>query len=160
MTKRSLPDPGPAARLYEPAAASRYPFAVARIDHVVLRCRDMQAMLDFYCDVLGLDVAKRNERLGLVHLRAGSAMVDLIPMANRTANTDGAASHPTGHNMDHLCLRIEPFDVARLEAYFGERGIVLGEVRVRFGAEGDGASFYIQDPEGNRVELKGPSTGV
>jgi len=160
MTERSLQDPGPAARLNDPAAASRRPFAVARIDHVVLRCRDIQAMLDFYRDVLGLDVAKRNERLGMIHLRAGSAMVDLIPMAQLPTDRDGPASTATSHNMDHLCLRIEPFDVARLEAYFGARGIMLGELRVRFGAEGDGTSFYLQDPEGNRVELKGPSTGV
>ncbi|RPI45581.1 MAG: VOC family protein [Betaproteobacteria bacterium] len=141
------------------AAASR-PFAVARIDHVVLRCRDVNAMLEFYGEVLGLEVAKRNERIGLIHLRAGSAMVDLIPMADPPADAGESASTAERRNMDHLCLRIQPFDLPRLQAYFGAHGITPGELRVRFGAEGDGASFYIDDPEGNRVELKGPSTGV
>ena len=147
----------PAFGSNEAAPAGERPFGVARIDHVVLRCRDVSAMLEFYCTLLGLEVAKRNERLGLVHLRAGSAMIDLIPMSDPPATNAGPTTGSPPGNMDHFCLRIEPFDVARLRSYFGARGIELNDLRPRYGAEGDGESFNIRDPEGNRVELKGPS---
>jgi glyoxylase I family protein len=71
-----------------------------------------------------------------------------------------AGSPASGRNMDHVCLRVDPFDAAKLAAYFGERGLAPGELRTRFGAEGDGMSFYVNDPAGNRVELKGPPTGT
>jgi len=54
------------------------PFAVERIDHLVLRVRDLQASIDFYQAVLGCCVAKRRDDLGLIHLRAGASMIDLI----------------------------------------------------------------------------------
>ncbi len=60
--------------------------------------------------------------------------------------------------MDHLCLRVDPFDVAELTRYFEALGVAPAELRTRFGAEGDGLSFYIRDPEGNRVEIKGPAS--
>ena len=34
--------------------------------------------------------------------------------------------------------------------------IEAGAVESRYGAEGEGPSLYLQDPEGNEVELKGP----
>ncbi len=150
---RSTPDSGS----NDTSLAEERPFDVARIDHVVLRCRDVNAMVEFYCTLLGLEVAKRNERLGLVHLRAGSAMIDLVPASDGPGTSAGPMTPAVPGNMDHFCLRIEPFDVARLRSYFGARGIEITDLRTRFGAEGDGESFNIRDPEGNRVELKGPS---
>ena len=131
-------------------------FQIRGIDHVVLRCKDVGAMLEFYCDALGCSVAKNNARLGLIHLRAGTAMIDLIDINGEIGRTAGAGTH--GRNMDHFCLRIDPFDVERLSAHLRDHGLEPKELRTRFGAEGDGPSVYLQDPEGNRVELKGPST--
>ena len=133
------------------------PFQVRGIDHVVLRCTDLDTMLEFYCGTLGLALAKRNEALGMVHLRAQGAMIDLIALDGALGRAGGAAPGSGGRNMDHLCLRIDPFDLPRLSRYFEARGIAVKEARTRFGFEGDGLSFYVQDPEGNRVELKGPA---
>jgi catechol 2,3-dioxygenase-like lactoylglutathione lyase family enzyme len=155
MTDQALSDPEPSSQSTPRPATAGRPFGVARIDHVVLRCRDVNAMLAFYCTVLGLEVAKRNERLGLVHLRAGSAMIDLVPA--QPAGESSTAASGGSVNMDHFCLRIEPFDAERLQSYFDAHGVACGELRTRFGAEGDGESINIRDPEGNRVELKGPS---
>lgn len=132
-------------------------FQIRGIDHVVLRCRDVDAMLKFYCDTLGLSVAKRNEKLGLIHLRAGTTMIDLVDAKGDIGRRGGSEPDASGRNMDHFCLRVEPFDAERLSAYLRSRGLEPGELRTRFGAEGDGMSFYVEDPEGNRVELKGPS---
>ena len=133
------------------------PFRVLGIDHIVLRCTNLPAMEAFYCSALGFEVAKRNEPLGLVHLRSRSAMVDLVSLDGALGSAGGAAPGAGGRNMDHVCLRVEPFDVAELTRHLAAFGVAPAELRTRFGAEGDGPSFYIPDPEGNRVELKGPA---
>jgi catechol 2,3-dioxygenase-like lactoylglutathione lyase family enzyme len=132
-------------------------FQIRGLDHVVLRCTDVQAMLKFYCGVLGCTVAKNNERLGLLHLRAGTTMIDLVDVKGTVDRPGGLPPSAERPNMDHFCLRIEPFDLERLTAHLRSHGLDPGEPRTRFGAEGDGPSVYLQDPEGNRVELKGPS---
>jgi hypothetical protein len=60
--------------------------------------------------------------------------------------------------MDHLCLRIEPFEPEGLARHLAGHGLAPGEVKTRYGAEGNGPSLYLSDPEGNVVELKGPAT--
>jgi catechol 2,3-dioxygenase-like lactoylglutathione lyase family enzyme len=130
-------------------------FRVLAIDHVVLRCRDLDAMLAFYCDTLGFEVAKRNEPVGLVHLRSGAAMIDLVTLDGPLGRAGGAAPGAEGRNLDHLCLRVDPFDPAAFMRRFEALGLAPAELRTRFGGEGDGPSFYIRDPEGNRVEIKG-----
>ena len=136
------------------------PFDVGALDHVVLRVRDLDRSLAFYCGVLGLSIAKRNDELGLIHLRAGLSAVDLVPLDGKLGRQGGAAPGKEGRNVDHICLRIAPFDAAALAAHLRANGIEPGEVVSRFGAEGDGPSMYLTDPDGNGVELKGPSTGA
>jgi catechol 2,3-dioxygenase-like lactoylglutathione lyase family enzyme len=120
---------------------------VKGLDHVVLRVADMDRAIAFYEQVLGLHVERRLESIGLVQLRAGTAMIDLVP---RTEDEDD------GRNMDHFAVRIEEMDVPALTAHLQRHGIDPGEVRRRYGAEGYGSSIYVTDPDGNTVELKGP----
>ena len=134
------------------------PFAAQRIDHVVLRVRSLDAAVAFYRDVLGCEVARRRDDLGLVHLRAGASMVDLVAVDGVLGREGGAAAAAAARNMDHLCLRIEPFDEAALAAHLQHHGVPPAErAMTRYGAEGEGPSIYLQDPDGNRVELKGPA---
>jgi glyoxylase I family protein len=123
---------------------------IREIDHVVLRVRDIDAMRSFYCDVLGAEHVAWRPHLRLSHLRAGASMIDLVLSDETQAQ---------GRNMDHLCLRIEPFDQAAIVAHLERHGVAVGDIRRRFGAEGNGISIYLTDPEGNTVELKGPSDG-
>ncbi|MGY8961886.1 MAG: VOC family protein, partial [Alphaproteobacteria bacterium] len=128
------------------------------LDHVVIRARDIDASLGFYCDVLGCAVLRRVERLGLVQMRAGASMIDLIDAAD---NPPGDARYPGGaRNMDHFALRLESLDVDAIRAHLLGHGIEMGDVATRFGAKGNGPSVYITDPDGNVVELKGPATGA
>src|SRR6266436_3626373 len=120
---------------------------VKGLDHVVLRVGDMDRAIAFYEQVLGLHVERRLETIGLVQLRAGTAMIDLVP---------GAPGEDRGRNMDHFAVQIEEMDVPALTAHLKRHGIDPGEVRRRYGAEGYGSSIYITDPDGNTVELKGP----
>jgi catechol 2,3-dioxygenase-like lactoylglutathione lyase family enzyme len=126
------------------------------IDHIVLRVREARPMIGFYCDVLGCSVERRQDEIGLIQLRAGRALIDLIPVDGPLGSAGGAPPGGEGRNLDHLCLRIEPFDEAAIRAHLAAHGIKAGETASRYGAEGSGPSIYIADPEGNTVELKGP----
>jgi glyoxylase I family protein len=122
-------------------------FKVERIDHVVLRVRDLAGMVRFYEGALGFREERRIERLNLVQMRAGASMLDLV-----RSETQG----PVVPNMDHLCFRIEPFDRDAIVTQLAPFGISVGETVQRYGAEGTGPSVYFHDPEGNQIELKGP----
>lgn len=132
--------------------------AIREIDHIVLRVVDLARMLRFYGDVLGCREVRRQDEIGLVQLRAGSSMVDLIPIDGKLGSAGGAAPGKEGRNVDHFCFRVEPFDEAAIRAHLAAHGIEAGPSASRFGAEGEGPSIYLQDPEGNTIELKGPPT--
>lgn len=124
------------------------PFKVAELDHLVLRCRDQARMLDFYTRVLGLTEERRVDALGLIQLRAGASMVDLIPAA-------GPAPTAAGANVDHFCLGVTVGDLAAAITYLRRHGVpIVGDPVERYGARGQGLSIYIHDPEGNVIELK------
>lgn len=132
------------------------PFAILNIDHVVLRTADPARLEAFYRDVLGCPVEKRQEAIGLTQLRAGGALIDIVSALSEPPHSHASDSDRV--NMDHLCLRIEPFDVEAINRHLDCHGVPRGEVELRYGAEGKGPSIYINDPEGNRVELKGPAS--
>ena len=131
-------------------------FNIKGIDHVVLRVADVERALRFYCDALGCREERRVEEIGLIQLRAGACLIDLVPVDSELGRKGGAGPGDEGRNMDHFALRIEPFDEAALRAHLATHGIAAGEVMKRSGAEGQGPSIYIADPDGNTVELKGP----
>lgn len=134
------------------------PFTVERIDHVVFRVRDLPRSIAFYRDVLGCHVVRERTHLGLAHLRAGASMIDLVDVEGTLGQRGGTAAGQAGRNVDHLCLRIEPFDEQRLTRHLAAFGISPpGKASLNFGAEGDGLSLYFHDPDGNAIELKGPS---
>lgn len=131
-------------------------FQILGLDHVVLRVTDMSRMVRFYCEVLGCRIEREREELGLIQLRAGQSLIDLIEVEGELGRKGGAAPGKEGRNMDHVCLRVEPFDSGAIAAHLLAHGVVPGETATRYGAEGSGLSVYISDPEGNTVELKGP----
>ncbi len=132
------------------------PIVVLGLDHVVLRVRDVARMQNFYCDVLGCSLEKVQADIGLTQLRAGRSLIDLVDVAGRLGRMGGAAPGAEGRNMDHLCLRVERLDDPAIPAHLRSNAVEPGEIVSRYGAEGDGPSIYITDPEGNIVELKGP----
>ena len=132
------------------------PFGLREIDHVVLRIRDLDRSLAFYCGILGCDVDNRQEKIGLIQLRAGRSLIDLVPLDGKLGRQGGAGPGAEGRNMDHFCLRVEPFDGEAILAHLRANGLDPGTVESRYGAEGEGPSIYVADPDGNVVELKGP----
>ena len=130
--------------------------AIRGIDHVVLRVRDIERALRFYCGVLGCREERRIDALGLVQLRAGSALIDLVDVTGALGRAGGGPPGESGRNMDHFALQLTALDAPALRAELAAAGIEAGEVAERYGAEGMGPSLYIHDPDGNVVELKGP----
>ncbi|MBD9562888.1 VOC family protein [Pseudomonas sp. PDM09] len=135
------------------------PFTIKHIDHIVLRVKDLERSITFYGEVLGAELVKRRDDLGLVHLRAGTSMIDLVDIQGELGRKGGAAAGHERRNVDHFCLRIEPFDEEALVSHLQSFGLIPEKAAVRFGAEGHGLSIYCFDPDGNQVELKGPSQG-
>jgi glyoxylase I family protein len=129
---------------------------IKHLDHLVLRVTNLREMMDFYTNVLGCPVEKVQEDLGLYQLRAGSALIDLVPIDGPLGSKGGAAPGREGRNLDHFCLRVEPFDAGGIIAHLRAHGADPAPVASRYGAEGQGPSIYVADPEGNMVELKGP----
>jgi len=135
-------------------------FRLKGLDHVALRVRDLAAMVGFYRRVLGCAIARKRPDLGMIHLRAGATMIDLIDLKGKLGRNGGAGPKRRlsqgGRNVDHFCLQIEPFDEATIRRHLRRHKVAVGDVAQRYGADGIGPSIYLTDPEGNVVELKGP----
>jgi catechol 2,3-dioxygenase-like lactoylglutathione lyase family enzyme len=134
------------------------PFAVKGIDHIVLRVRALPRALGFYRDVLGCSVERQQAELGLTQLRAGHSLIDLVTLDGPLGRAP-ATPGPGGPNVDHFCLALAPFREADLSAWLAAHGVAVIAPASRYGAEGEGRSFYIEDPDGNRIELKGAREG-
>ena len=107
--------------------------------------------------MLGLSIERQLD-IGLVQLRAGTSLIDLVPVTSPLGRGGGPPPGRNGFNMDHFALELAHFDAAVIGAYLDANGITHGEPAQRYGARGSGPSLYITDPDGNTVELKGPPT--
>jgi catechol 2,3-dioxygenase-like lactoylglutathione lyase family enzyme len=114
-------------------------------------------MIAFYTDVLGMSVERRLDDIGLIQLRAGRSLVDIVTVDSEIGRKGGGAPGAQGRNLDHFCVRVDPFDEAAIRAQLKAKGVEAGPTERRYGAEGTGPSIYIEDPDGNTVELKGPA---
>ncbi|SIT50673.1 Glyoxalase family protein [Paraburkholderia piptadeniae] len=130
-------------------------FQILDIDHVVIRAANLEVMTRFYREVLGCELEKEQSDLGLIQLRAGRSLIDLLQVGGRIDRPESGVPG-VGRNMDHVCLRVEPFDADTLKAWLTDQNVRIGEQATRYGADGYGPSLYLFDPEGNMVELKGP----
>ncbi len=128
---------------------------VLGIDHVVLRTSKLQAMLEFYVQLLGCPIERQlTPEPGLVQLRAGNALIDLVPVDSELGRMGGKPPVQNGRNMDHVCLCIAVMDEQDLLKLLDAAGVKHSDFGERYGAEGFGRSIYLDDPEGNVVELK------
>lgn len=133
------------------------PIGIRQIDHVVIRVRDLERMIAFYSDVLGCVLEKGPGDNGLAQMRAGSSLIDLVDASGTLGREGGGTPDHANPNMDHVCFSVEPWDEAAIREHLEAQNVAAGEVATRYGADGYGPSIYLEDPEGNRLELKGPS---
>lgn len=131
------------------------PINIQAIDHVVLRVNDLEKMIAFYHDVLGCRLERGPGEIGLAQLRAGRSLIDLVDAGGPLGRQAGRAPDHGAPNMDHVCLQVSPWDEQAILAHLGKWGVEAADIEQRYGATGMGPSIYLQDPEGNTVELKG-----
>jgi glyoxylase I family protein len=124
------------------------------LDHIVVRVSNLALMLEFYRDVLGCHLERELVDLGMVQLRAGRSLIDLVEVAGTLGIKGGAAPGAEGRNVDHFCLGVRNFDSTKVREYLGALGYFTAPAEPRYGARGLGQSLYVQDPEGNTVELR------
>lgn len=131
------------------------PINITQIDHVVLRVNDLAKMVAFYQDVLGCKLERGPGEFGLAQLRAGSSLIDLVDVNGPLGKQGGGPPDHNAHNVDHICLQVTPWNTQAIQTQLDEYQVDYGDVGDRYGASGMGPSIYLNDPEGNVIELKG-----
>lgn len=129
------------------------PFDLRAIDHVVLIVDGLEEAVRWYAEVVGATEEGDLRQYGMVQLRAGASMIDLVD----AGSARGEWARPEiegGRNMDHLCLEIGPVTKAAMEAHLAKHGLKVEEEGMRSGAKGQGYSWYIRDPWDHQIELK------
>ena len=137
---------------------TRPPFELEGLDHVVLLVRDLVEAQRFYEQVLGCTVDRALPEYGMLQMRAGASLIDLVDIGSR----EGEWARPGvegGRNVDHVCISTGPCGEEMMRAHLARHGVAIIEEGIRYGAKGDGMSFYISDPSGNQIEFKGPMAG-
>ena len=132
------------------------PITIQAIDHVVLRVNDLEKMIGFYRDVLGCTLERGPGETGLAQMRAGTSLIDLVDVQGPIGRKAGGPPDRSAPNMDHFCIQVAPWDAAAIQSHLSSHSVEYGDVEQRYGALGQGPSIYLQDPESNWVELKGP----
>ncbi len=128
---------------------------IAGIDHIVLRTTRLNAMLAFYCDILGCQVERETTpELGLTQLRAGNALIDLVDCDSQLGQMVKNPPDPDSLNLDHFCLQIQADSITEICQFLTEKKVAYSEPANRYGAQGFGLSVYLSDPDGNTIELK------
>lgn len=128
---------------------------VTGIDHVVLRVADLGRSTAFYTEVIGCCIERCRDDLGMIQLRAGDALLDLVAQGGPLDRHSGEGAAAPGGNLHHLCLRIADFDPDDVRAALAAHGIASGEPALRHGAGGEALTIYLTDPDGNGLELRG-----
>ncbi|MDQ8756010.1 VOC family protein [Sphingosinicella sp. LHD-64] len=134
---------------------SRPPFALEGLDHILLLVEDLAAVEPFYRDVIGCSVENALPEYGMLQLRTGKALIDLVDVSVE----EGAWARPSakgGRNMDHICIATGPWDETAMRAHLAAYDVAIVEEGVHGGARGESLSIYVADPSGNVIELKGP----
>ncbi|WCP67817.1 VOC family protein [Vibrio tubiashii] len=133
---------------------SKRPINIIAIDHIVLRTSQLDNMVHFYQDILGCVIKREKLDIGLTQLRAGNALIDIVTVDSELGRMGGIAPQQNGRNVDHFCLQISAFEEEELLDYLKQHNITTSGFAERYGAQGYGRSVYVEDPEGNVVELK------
>jgi len=137
-------------------STNKAPFNLIGIEHIVFLVDDMEVALAFYKDFLGCSAGYSYPALGMEQVWAGGALIVLWDITHPGA-TSAIPPVAGGRNVDHVCIATGPFDEVRFREYCSDNGVDIELEALHGGARGMGNSFYIRDPFGNRLEIKGPA---
>ncbi len=127
---------------------------ITEMDHIVLRVKDVEESLRFYCETLGMQ-SERVDQWKAGEVRFPSARLNADTIIDFFATDQGTIAKDEIKNQDHYCMVIEPTDMDELKAKFEAMGVeIQAGPGKRWGSHGDGTSLYIYDPDNNVVELR------
>ena len=118
---------------------------VTGLGHVGIYVRDLEAMVAFYRDVMGMEITKQNWRAGIVFLSADAATVD-----HEIALVRGRAADGDPHLINQISLRVASLDDLRA---FHRRLVAEGYQIDTVVNHASAIGCYFFDPEGNRTEV-------
>ena len=126
-------------------------FAVDRLDHLVVTCRDVTISASWYQRVLGMDVEEFGEQ-NRTALKFGGQKINLRPVeATQQEWWTGAAGGVPG--TADLCF-IVTVDADPIIAHLQQCGVAVAQGPVpKAGAPGPITSVYCRDPDGNLIEI-------
>lgn len=118
-----------------------------RFLHSMIRVRDLDAALHFFCDLLGLQVVRRTEhergRFTLVFLSTGAdgdnATIEL------THNWDQEEPYTNGRNFGHLAFAVD--DIYALCTTLADAGVTIAR------PPRDGRMAFVRSPDGISCEF-------
>lgn len=120
---------------------------VDRLDHLVLTVASIDATVDFYTRVLGMEAVTFGA--GRTALKFGTSKINLHEAGNEF---EPKALRPTPGSAD-ICLIVQD-DIAKVIAELAGAGVTVEEGPVhRTGATGPIVSCYLRDPDHNLIEL-------
>lgn len=134
------------------------PLILEGIDHLLLLVRGLRPAVAFYREVLGCAIERELREFGMVQLRAGAALIDLVDIDS----VEGQWARPEvadGRNVDHVCIAVAEYDEHELRRHLAAHEVQIIEEGLHDGARGNSLSIYFRDPSGNTIELKGPPRG-
>ena len=131
------------------------PFTLVGLDHVVFIIDDMEKALAFYQGVLGCQPGFSYPALGMEQVWCGTELIVLWDITHPGAK-DAVPPVAGGRNVDHVCIACAPFDHDELRTWLAQNGVEIEREAFHGGSRGMGSSFYIRDPFGNKLEVKGP----
>ena len=127
---------------------------ITEMDHIVLRVKDVEVSLKFYCETLGMQ-SERVDQWKAGEVRFPSARLNADTIIDFFATDQETIAKDGVKNQDHYCMVIEPTDMDELKAKFEAMGVeIQAGPGKRWGSHGDGTSLYIYDPDNNVVELR------
>ncbi|PKB67621.1 MAG: hypothetical protein BZY81_04285 [SAR202 cluster bacterium Io17-Chloro-G4] len=127
---------------------------ITEMDHIVLRVKDVEESLRFYCETLGMQ-SERVDQWKAGEVRFPSARLNADTIIDFFGSDQEPIAKDGIKNQDHYCMVIEPTDMEELKAKFEAIGVeIQAGPGTRWGSHGDGISLYIYDPDDNVVELR------
>jgi catechol 2,3-dioxygenase-like lactoylglutathione lyase family enzyme len=131
-------------------------FRMTAMDHIVLNVEDMDTVLDFYVNVLGLEPERLEEfrqgKVGFPSVRiSANTVIDLFPLKEPVP----ATAVPLRTDLNHFCLVVDKEDMPGFIDHLKAHGVTIEEgPGQRWGARGTGISIYFSDPEKRRIEVR------
>jgi catechol 2,3-dioxygenase-like lactoylglutathione lyase family enzyme len=121
-------------------------FVLEHLDHLVLTVANIDATVDFYTEVLGMDAVTADGRKTLVF------GIQRIELHQRGHESNPRSAHPTPGSADICFLTNTPLQ--EVMEYLADQRVHIEEGPVeRSGAIGKLRSIYVRDPDRNLIEI-------